>query len=134
MSPNLDLSTPILAKRDRNSPCRSEVVHKYIWPLDETYILTIIEDFTPTDEIEIFEGIEPIEIEMIDILSIFLVVCIGRTPYDHVFICRDSPKYAAYQCRLPSAEISVKKYPISSLEREGDSFEFLFSKYRIDVK
>ncbi len=134
MSPNLDTSASIIEEGDMNRFCCQVMNCEYLGPFDETDIFLIVEDISSTDTVEILENIESIEIEMIDILSIFLIVCIGWTAYNHIPIGIESSEYRAYERSFSSTEISDKKNPISSLEIERDIIEFLFSKDRIDVK
>lgn len=134
MSPNLDTPTTIFEEGNMKCFCCQVMISEYLRPFDETYILTIIEDFTPTDEIEIFEGIEPIEIKMIEPFSIFLVICVCRTPYNHRGISKKSPEHTSNQCRFSCSEVSKEENTISRRQIKWNLIEFFFSKNSIDVK
>lgn len=81
-------------------------------PLDEADIFRIVEYLLASDIHEIIVRLESIEIEMIDILPVFIIVHVGRTLHG----CFDS-KQERYEMfgnsRLPSPEIPTEKDPIS---------------------
>jgi hypothetical protein len=56
---------------------RSDDITEYLWPLDETYGVWEIEDIVGSDEKYIPAIFDTIEIEVIDICSIFFIVGVG---------------------------------------------------------
>jgi hypothetical protein len=86
MMHNRDLTMRIAEMVDRDGMCWLNGITEYLWPFDQAYRAWIIEDIAGTDEFDIFWCLYSIEVKMVESSSIFLIVCIGWTPDDELWI------------------------------------------------
>ena len=87
---------------------------EYLWPFYEADTVWICENIFSTDEREVSERFEAVEIKVIDILPILLIVYIGWTSDYEGWIMEVTPQECSNECALPTTEISREKYPLSS--------------------
>ena len=97
---------------------RMECISENLGPFDQTNIVWISENIFSTNEKEVDERLESIEIKMIDVISILLIIYIGWTSDYERWIMQVISHECSYECTFPSTKISQEKYLLPRNKRE----------------
>ncbi len=104
----------------------SNTTPEYLWPLDEHDSSGILCDLLTTDRDPRLVVLQAVEIEVIDVISVFLIVRICWTSHNKSWVIQVFSQDMSDHRALARSEISYEEYPISWSEGDIDIVKLFF--------